>query len=165
MIPCDAPTSPVATGAMLWWHSRYGVPKTWISDNATDFKSLVLAQLSKMMKAKQEFVVAFSLWLNGSVERVNRDVLQVLRAMILDYSITYKDWVHLIPLVQANLNHSPVQSLAGRAPVDVFTGLLCPSPVSSLFIPGYAPMTEDISRPHFEESLAALRNDVAKMHQ
>ncbi|ETP25725.1 hypothetical protein F441_01423 [Phytophthora nicotianae CJ01A1] len=30
------------------------------------------------MKAKQDFVVAYSPWLNGSVERINRDVLQYL---------------------------------------------------------------------------------------
>ncbi|OWY95757.1 LOW QUALITY PROTEIN: hypothetical protein PHMEG_00034159, partial [Phytophthora megakarya] len=107
LIPCDAPVTAVAAEAMLWWHSRYGVPETWISDNATHFKSEVLALLSKMMKAKQEFVVAYSPWLNGSVERVNRDVLQVLRVMILDYGIASNDWVYLIPLVQANINHSP----------------------------------------------------------
>ncbi|EGZ13974.1 hypothetical protein PHYSODRAFT_510353 [Phytophthora sojae] len=103
----------------MWWHSRYGVPKTWVSDNATHFKNQVLALLSKFMKAKQEFVVAYSPWLNGSVERVNRDVLQV----------------HLIPLVQAKLNQSPVPSLAGRAPIEVFTGLPCPSPISTIFVP------------------------------
>ncbi|KAE9275910.1 hypothetical protein PF008_g29227 [Phytophthora fragariae] len=140
---------------MMWWHSRYGVPKTWVSDNATHFKNQVLALLSKFMKAKQEFVVAYSPWLNGSVERVNRDVLQVLRAMILEYSLSYQDWVHLIPLVQANLNHSPVPSLAGRAPIEVFTGLPCPSPTSTIFVPGYAPISVNTSMQTIEESLAA----------
>ncbi|KAF1774138.1 hypothetical protein GQ600_20751 [Phytophthora cactorum] len=57
--------------------------------------------------------------------------------------ITYQDWVHLIPLVQANLNHSPVPSLAGRAPIEVFTGLPCPSTISTLLIPGFTPITVD----------------------
>ncbi|KAE9013401.1 hypothetical protein PR003_g14239 [Phytophthora rubi] len=117
------------------------------------------------MKAKQEFVVAYSPWLNSSVERVNRDVLQVLRAMILEYSLSYQDWVHLIPLVQANLNHSPVPSLAGRAPIEVFTGLPCPSPISTIFVPGYAPISVNTSMQTIEESLAALRSSIEKMHQ
>ncbi|OWZ00171.1 hypothetical protein PHMEG_00028706, partial [Phytophthora megakarya] len=83
----------------------------------------------------QKFVVAYSPWINGSVERANRDILQVLRAMIMEYKISHNDWIYLIPLVQANMNHSPVASLANRAPVEVFTGLPCPAPAYMLYLP------------------------------
>ncbi|ETM55853.1 hypothetical protein L914_00969 [Phytophthora nicotianae] len=92
-----------------------------------------------------------------SVERVNRDVLQVLRTMILGYAIACQDWVHLIPLVQANTYHSPVLLLAGKALTEIFTGLPCPSAISTLFVPGYAPISVDTSVHHITESLTALR--------
>ncbi|POM62713.1 hypothetical protein PHPALM_28092 [Phytophthora palmivora] len=166
LIPCDAPTTAVGAETMLWWHSRYRIPTAWVSDNATHLKSEVLVLLSKLMKAKQQFLVAYSPWLNGSVERVNCDVIQVLRAMILEYEIAYQDWVYIIPLNQANLNLTHVQSLAGRALIEVFTGLPCPSPVSTLFVPGSKPMrVSTTSNEDINESLATLRKSIAEIRR
>ncbi|EGZ07154.1 hypothetical protein PHYSODRAFT_379596, partial [Phytophthora sojae] len=38
----------------------------------------------------------------------------------------------LLPAVQANLNHTRVQSLAGRAPVEVFTALPASSTLDAM---------------------------------
>ncbi|POM63841.1 LOW QUALITY PROTEIN: Hypothetical protein PHPALM_20708 [Phytophthora palmivora] len=35
---------------------------------------------------------------NGSIERINRDILQVISAMIVEYKVSYKDCVYLVPL-------------------------------------------------------------------
>ncbi|EGZ16446.1 hypothetical protein PHYSODRAFT_502384, partial [Phytophthora sojae] len=40
--------------------------------------------------------------------------------------------VDLLPLVQANLNQTPVPSLADFSPIEVFTGLECPYPLKSI---------------------------------
>ncbi|POM81270.1 LOW QUALITY PROTEIN: Transposase [Phytophthora palmivora] len=122
LIPCDAPTTAAGAEAMLWWRSRYGMPTTWISDNATHFKSEVLALLSKLKKAKQHFVGAYSPWLNGSVER--------------------------------------------RAPIEVFTGLPCPSPVSTLFVPGSKPVkVSTTSNEDIQKLLAKLRKSIVDIHR
>eukprot|EP00644_Phytophthora_capsici_P014121 jgi/Phyca11/99277/e_gw1.3.484.1 len=125
----DSAESSVVVEALLDWHSRFGVPPEWVSDCGTHFKNEIVAELSPRLRSKQTFTLAYSPWVNGSVERVNRDVLQVVRAMILTYKIGYKDWVYLVPVVQANLNHTALPSLGNRAPVELFTGLPRPTPL------------------------------------
>ncbi|OWZ09958.1 hypothetical protein PHMEG_00017261 [Phytophthora megakarya] len=132
LVVCDSADSAVATTAILDWHSRFGAPPVWVSDNGSHFKNEVVAELSRRLKSHQIFTIAYSPWINGSVERVNRDVLQVLRAMILDYKISTKDWVYLVPLVQSSINHTAVPSLGNTAPIELFTGLPCPTPLADL---------------------------------
>lgn len=71
LVPCDTPTGEVAVEALLGWHSRFGVPPIWVSDNGSHFKNQVVAELCKRLKCQQQFVVAYSPWVNGSVERAN----------------------------------------------------------------------------------------------
>eukprot|EP00644_Phytophthora_capsici_P012967 jgi/Phyca11/101588/e_gw1.5.1237.1 len=66
----------------------------------------------------QRFTLAYRPWINGSIERLNRDILQVLRS--------------LLPLIQANLNHSPVASLANHAPAEVFLGVKAATPLQKV---------------------------------
>jgi hypothetical protein len=131
---CDSPTSSVAVEALLGWHSRFGLPPIWVSDNGTHFKNEVVSEVCRRMKCEQHFTLAYSPWINGSVERVNRDILQVLRIMLLEYKLDTRDWVYLIPLVQASLNHTKVPSLSNLSPSELFTGLPCPSPLNSMFL-------------------------------
>ncbi|GMG18191.1 unnamed protein product [Phytophthora fragariaefolia] len=58
---------------------------------------------------------------------MNRDIVQVFRAMCLEAKVDIRDWVHFIPAVQSNLNHTPVPSLANKAPVELF----CAQPAAS----------------------------------
>ncbi|ETL90651.1 hypothetical protein L917_10711, partial [Phytophthora nicotianae] len=79
----------------------------WVSDSGSHFKSKVVADLGQILKSRQEFVLAYSPWKNGSAERVNRDILQVLKALALEYKVSLHDWSYLLPLVQSSINHSP----------------------------------------------------------
>ncbi|OWZ08102.1 hypothetical protein PHMEG_00019407 [Phytophthora megakarya] len=133
---CDSANSTATVEAILSWHSRYGVPPIWVSDNGSHFKNEVMSELRRRLKTQQQFTPAYCPWINGSIERVNRDILQVLRAMILEYKISTRDWIYLIPMVQSSLNHTPVPSLASKAPVELFTGLPCPSPLQSFYSHG-----------------------------
>eukprot|EP00644_Phytophthora_capsici_P019272 jgi/Phyca11/132445/e_gw1.167.10.1 len=108
LVACDSPTSLVASRAILDWHKRFGLPETWISDNGSHFKNELLRELATLLKATHRFVPVYTPWINGTVERVNRDLLQVLRA---------------------NLNHTPARSLGGHAPIELFTGLPPSSPL------------------------------------
>ncbi|OWZ16901.1 hypothetical protein PHMEG_0009234 [Phytophthora megakarya] len=46
-----------------------------VSDNGSHFKNEVVAELSRKLKTQQQFTLAYSPRINGSVERVNRDIL------------------------------------------------------------------------------------------
>jgi hypothetical protein len=118
------------------------------------------------LKANQEVIVAYSPWINGSVERVNRDILQVLKAMLLEYQLDIRDWPYLIPVVQANLNHTPVASLGNRAPIELFTGLPNRNPLETVLQAGAGKELRAPKDPrNFNKSLARLRSNVQEMHR
>ncbi|ETP13878.1 hypothetical protein F441_11108 [Phytophthora nicotianae CJ01A1] len=104
---------------------------------------------------------------NGSVERVNRDILQVLTALALEYKVSFHDWPYLLPLVQSSINHSPVPSLANRAPVELFTGLPCPSALDTVFFPGGKGRVATLNqpKPSTVERLTKLRENIRNMHK
>ncbi|GMF21819.1 unnamed protein product [Phytophthora fragariaefolia] len=110
LVCADTAESMVVTETLLAWHSRFGIPPVWVSNQGSHFKNEVIAELSRRLRTQQTFIPAYSPWVNGSIERINQDILQVIRAMILTYKISYKDWVYLAPMVQSNLNHTPVPS-------------------------------------------------------
>ncbi|OWZ19513.1 RNA-dependent DNA polymerase [Phytophthora megakarya] len=122
---CDSATSTATVEAILSWHSRYGVPPFWVSDNSSHFKNEAISVLKRRLKTPQQFTPVYCPWINGSIARVNRDILQVLRAMILEYQFlpeigfTSFQWY----------NESKSHTMASKASVELFTGLPCPPPL------------------------------------
>ncbi|KAJ0391006.1 hypothetical protein P43SY_011949 [Pythium insidiosum] len=168
LVACDSPTSAVTASAILDWAKRFGMPTTWISDNGSHFKNKLLESLRERLKAVHVFVPVYTPWVNGTVERINRDILQVMRVLLLEYQLDTKSWEHLLSLVQFNLNQTPVQSLGYKAPVELFTGLVTSKPLDSVVIPQGVNgkpkmMTIDLER--VEEELDSLRESLAEMHQ
>ncbi|KAG3105658.1 hypothetical protein PI124_g13584 [Phytophthora idaei] len=53
----------------------------WVSDNGSHFKNQVMSLLAERLSVSHQFA---PVWINGTVERVNRDILQVLRVMLLE---------------------------------------------------------------------------------
>ncbi|POM60306.1 hypothetical protein PHPALM_30853 [Phytophthora palmivora] len=165
LIVADTPDSRVAVEALLDWHARFGLPPEWVSDCGSHFKNEIVAELARRLRTQQRFTPAYSPWINGSVERVNRDVLQVVRVMILEYKISYKDWVYLVPMIQANLNHTAVLSLGNRAPVELFTGLKCPTPLREFYLPDRNELLTVPESDRIDRYLAELRNSIQMMHK
>ncbi|KAE9205031.1 hypothetical protein PF004_g17671 [Phytophthora fragariae] len=165
LVVADTADISVVTEALLDWHSRFGIPPEWVSDNGTHFKNEVVAELCRRLKTKQSFTLAYSPWINGSVERANRDILQVMRAMILEYKLSYKDWVYLVPMVQSSLNHTADPSLGNRAPVELFTGLQCPTPLKEFYLPETGELQTIPDSDAIDEFLEKLRSSIHDMHK
>ncbi|KAE9347544.1 hypothetical protein PR003_g6879 [Phytophthora rubi] len=167
LVACDGPTSEVAAAAILDWHSRFGIPPTWVSDSGSHFTSKVIGELNRRLKAQQKFTLAYTPWKNGSIERVNRDIIQVLKALILELKVSAADWPYLLPLVQSSLNHSPVQSLANKAPIELFTGLPCPNTLDTVVLPGKKARVVSLpkERPDLDNKLRQLRASLKVMHK
>ncbi|GMF54394.1 unnamed protein product [Phytophthora fragariaefolia] len=85
LIPCATPTSAVAVESILDWHSRFVIPLIWVSDQGIRFRNEVAAEVCKQLKSEQHFTVTYSPWINGSIKRLNRGVIQVQRVMFLEY--------------------------------------------------------------------------------
>ncbi|TYZ69491.1 hypothetical protein PybrP1_001835 [[Pythium] brassicae (nom. inval.)] len=167
LVACSVPTAAVAAEAILDWHKRFGAPTVWVSDNGAHFKNAVMQELSVKLKARQEFVPAYTPWKNGTVERLNRDVLQVIRALLLEFKLDTKEWPFLLPLVQFNLNHTQVASLGDKAPVELFTGLQCSSALDSVWRSSTPrePLYGDMSRDAIAVGLVNLRRSVSELHK
>uniref|UniRef100_H3GL52 Integrase catalytic domain-containing protein n=1 Tax=Phytophthora ramorum TaxID=164328 RepID=H3GL52_PHYRM len=166
LVPADSAGSEVVVASILDWFKRFGLPESWESDNGSYFKAEVMARLCERLKANQSFVPVYTPWINGTVERINRDILQVLRAMILEFQLDTRNWLYLLPLIQANLNHSPVASLGNHAPIEVFTGLPAPSALDTIAVPSdkgtrLVPVDPKRVSAHMEK----LRNSLHAMHK
>ncbi|POM69604.1 Hypothetical protein PHPALM_14096 [Phytophthora palmivora] len=166
LVAADTASSATTVQAVLDWRKRFGLPEAWVSDNGSHFKASVMHELADRLKATQKFVPVYTPWINCTVERVNRGILQVLRVMLLELRLDTRNWVHLLPVIQANLNHSAVASLGGHAPVELFTGLPAPALLDSVAIPTadsyrVLPVNLDAVAPQ----LAKLRAHLQELHR
>ncbi|POM78442.1 Hypothetical protein PHPALM_4024 [Phytophthora palmivora] len=165
MRPINTPDSTVTVEALLAWHSRFGVPPTWISDQGSHFKNEVVCEMSRRVRTQREFTPTFCPWINDLVERVNRDILQVVQTMILEYKIHYKDWVYLVPMVQSSFNHTMVPSLGNRAPAQLFIGLPCPTTLREFYVPEAQDLREVPASADIDMFLANLRSSIQDIHK
>ncbi|GMF50219.1 unnamed protein product [Phytophthora fragariaefolia] len=95
----------------------------------------------------------------------DEDILQVIRTMVLEYKIHHKDWVYLVPMVQSSRNHTAVPSLGHRAPVELFTGLQCPTPLREFYLPNDQDLREVPTSADIDALLAKLRSSIQDMHK
>lgn len=79
-IPCVTPTSFVAVESLAMWSARFGISESLLSDQGSHFRNEVVKHWCARMKVEQVFSPVYMPWLNGTVQRLNRDILQVLRA-------------------------------------------------------------------------------------
>ena len=145
LIPCVHATAQFVAGALMDWFSKFGIANTWVSDQGAHFKNTVLRELNERLQAKHPFTLPYCPLSNGTVERVNRDVLTVFRALLSEYRLLDRQWMQLKPLVQTAINHTPVQSLGNVAPITVLTGLRANNPLDTVCLietpPGTTRMT------------------------
>jgi transposase InsO family protein len=166
LVAADSADGLTAADAVLDWYKRFGLPREWVSDNGSHFKNHLLEELTRRLRVEHTFVPVYTPWINGTVERVNRDILQVLRVLLMELRLDTRNWVHLLPLIQANLNHSPVASLDGLAPIELFTGLSAGSALDAVVIPSERlPRHVPEDTAELQESLAALRTSLEGMHE
>jgi hypothetical protein len=73
---------------------------------------------------------------NGTVERVNRDMLQLMRAIALEKELAFVDnWPFLLPIIMSNINSRPSKRLADYCPRTVFTNLPADKPLDVYYNP------------------------------
>ncbi|GMF47767.1 unnamed protein product [Phytophthora fragariaefolia] len=153
LFACSSANSDVAADALLSWYKRYGCPEKMMSDQGSHFRNETPRILCSRLKIEQQFSPVYSPWVNGTVERLNRDVLQVLRVMLMEYHLDQHEWTYLLPVIQANLNQTPVRSLAGKCPMELFLALPPPSALDVITRPGRNDSITTIDLTRVEDSL------------
>jgi len=130
LVPSERTDRAVVVHALVDWYKRFGVAETHVRDKDSHFKNKVVAELNDILKTKHHFTTAYSPKSNGTVERVNREIMKVLRSLVSEFKISWNEWASLLPLVQSALNNYKSASLAGQAPITVFTGLPAYNPLA-----------------------------------
>jgi len=99
-------------------YKYHGVPKYIISDQDVLFTSAFWTNFNKLIGAKQTMSSAYHPETDGSTERANRTVVQMLRACIAP---NQRDWVSQLPTIEFAINiacsesmqHSPFETNNG----------------------------------------------------
>ena len=135
--PCIVANADAVVDALLQWCTLFGVPKIWISDQGTHFKNEVMTELNRRLGSNHHFTTAYCPWSNGSVERVNRTLLAVVRKILSEKHWHSADWVWTIPSINKLMNETPSRTLGNRSPREVFINFKPEDPVHAvLFRPG-----------------------------
>ena len=111
----------VIVHALVDWYKRFGIAETRVCDKGSHFKNKVVAELNHILKTKHQFTTEYSPKSNGTVKKVNREIMQVLRSLVFEFKISWNSWSSLLPLKQSALNNYKSANLAGQAPITVFT--------------------------------------------
>ena len=162
-VPCVVPTAEVTAKALMQWCSDYGTPKYLVSDQGSHFKNETIQLMTEMRQVEHQFIVAYSPWKNGTVERVNRDILQLSKTMLMEFGWNHKEWPRLLELLQHNINHSPVASLANHAPIEVFSSHKPDNPLRTCIDPN-GNNVELVYSGTIEERLEAAQNSLRAIH-
>ena len=108
----------------MTWCKTLGVPEVIVSDTASHFKNRLMTEMEKSLGVDRKFAVANSPWSNGTCERMMREVVKTMKAMLQEERRSTRDWVDLVPAVQWALNtayrerygSTPYHVMFGRAP-------------------------------------------------
>ena len=163
---CSSMAADVAAEALLDWFKRYGIVPTWVSDQPTHYRNIVLNTLAQRLTSLHHFTTAYCPWANGTVERANRDLSSIFKCILGEFKMPLDQWPLVLPVVQFVLNNTQQESLSGLAPIQVFMGREPSSPLKEVFNPvtetfsTIPPPTEKI-----KESYLELRAKLAMMHK
>jgi hypothetical protein len=134
LTPCGEADSETAVRSLLQWDYLFGTADTWVSDRGTHFKNKVMSRLADALGlSEHHFTTAYCPWSNGSVERLNRSVLAIIRKLMSENNIPDKEWPLVIHLINKIINETPSTSRGGFSPRQIFTGMTPKTPLNQTY--------------------------------
>lgn len=91
-----------------------------------------MGHLAEDHKIRHNFTVAYSPWIDGTVEKANRHIRAACTALLTELKLAPQDWPSTIPLVASILNEAPLPHLGKRpfgtcrSPLKVMTSIQPP---------------------------------------
>ena len=128
--PTESCTAASTAKHLLRWCKPLGVPEIWGSDTASHFKNHVKT-LEGALRVEHRFAVANSPWSKGTCERMMREVVRALKAILQEERRDIREWMDVVPAFQWALNtayreryaSTPYHVMFGRAPLTSFSTL------------------------------------------
>ena len=102
-----------------------------MNDTASHFKNHGMKTLERALRVEHRFAVANSPWSNGTCERMMREVVRALKAILQEEKRDIREWVDVVLAVQWTLNtayrerytSTSYHVMFGRAPLTSFSTL------------------------------------------
>lgn len=132
LAPKKRATALGAAKTIAKWCSLFGVPEVFVSDQGSHFVNNAMKSVTEALELRHHLTVAYAPWANGTVERVNSEVLRVMRALSSEWRVKIEDWPVLVPIVNAALNSSESGRLGGYTPQEAFTGRRSEHPLDAI---------------------------------
>ena len=106
--------------AILSIYGRYGLPKTIHSDQGSHFTANVITSLCEYFTVNKQYSLAYRPEANGIVERCNKEIMNHVRALVMDKRII-DDWGVHLPIVQRIIN-TMFHTAIGTTPAKLIYG-------------------------------------------
>lgn len=153
----------VVADAYITWCAQFGPPGVVLMDSSPAFLNRVMDAVAKRTGAKSHFTTPHAHGAHGRQERLNKTFGTTLRSLLTEHQMDSTQWPRLLDAVVYSLNHTPFASLAGHAPVELFTGLRRANPVATALLQPYPPKLVglDANAPAFAAALDSLRDALA----
>jgi hypothetical protein len=117
LYPISSTNAEAAADALIQFTGRFQTPTRFTTDSGSNFGSTLVQGLMKRLGADHQLTKAYSKEQNGIVERVNKEVLSHLKAIIFDKRLQQK-WSKYLPIVQRYINTSR-HSATGCTPAEI----------------------------------------------
>jgi hypothetical protein len=108
--------------ALLQYASDYCQPEWLRTDKGSPIAFGLMSKLIEIMGGWHATSPIYAPFSNGGAERVMRDILTTLRALLSEKQLHLNSWAGLLHIVQHKINHTPSRILGGRTPWYVATG-------------------------------------------
>lgn len=122
LIPCQNATANEAVRGILSWFARYGIVTKWVTDQGAHFKNELVRLVEDYIGAEHHFTPSYYPWINGTVERVMREILKVFKKLSQEINIDLKEWPMILPVIQMALNMHRSKNRANHNSIELFTG-------------------------------------------
>lgn len=135
LVPARKADAKTTAKALIDWFAAFGIVRKWTSDRGSHFMNAVVQEVSKVLGTEHHFTTPYAPWANGGVERANKELREVMTALMTELLLDEDRWHVMLPVVQHILNQAPSETLGGYAPCEVMTGLKRQSPLDVVLLP------------------------------
>lgn len=94
-----------------------------MSDGPTHFKNETIRPVNKGQKVPHHFTLPYCPWYNGAMERLGRELISTMRAILSELQVRLTEWPDLLDLRSATLHHRNVGISLRILPSQVQTQL------------------------------------------
>eukprot|EP00611_Tribonema_gayanum_P027009 TRINITY_DN6564_c0_g2_i4.p1 TRINITY_DN6564_c0_g2~~TRINITY_DN6564_c0_g2_i4.p1 ORF type:complete len:576 (-),score=37.88 TRINITY_DN6564_c0_g2_i4:1495-3222(-) len=108
---------------------RHGCPQMFLSDNAKEFRGMLMKELTRLLSIEQRFTSPYHPACNGLTERTNGTLVNLLSMMVED---NQRNWDTVLPhalfnhraCTNATYSMSPFRMLYGHEPILPFEAMI-----------------------------------------